>query len=279
MLVTVCSLKGSPGVTTLATALGACWPAVDNPILAEADPAGGDLMARFRLNDTPGLVTLAVAARRSTDPGLLGQHTQQLPGGLRVVVGPVGAEQAHSALAVFASNGFSPFRRAADQSGTTVIVDCGRVDPRSQALPIIRSSDAMLLLARPNDEELAHVALKLQEAQRWSRRPCLILVGDGYPTRDVSQALGIPVMGRVPRDDKGTAVLSGRSNIRHDPARSRLGRTASRIATLTFAHWRASNSKETRPWVRQQPIAASGTPTSGVALQLVGPPTRNGTSA
>jgi MinD-like ATPase involved in chromosome partitioning or flagellar assembly len=62
MLLAVCSLKGSPGVTTLATALGARWPAGETPILVEADPAGGDLMARFRLNDAPGLVTLAVAA-------------------------------------------------------------------------------------------------------------------------------------------------------------------------------------------------------------------------
>lgn len=47
----------------------------------------------------------------------------------------------------------------------------------------------MLLVARPHDDELAHVALKLQAAQQWSRRPCFVLVGDGYPTAEVSQAL------------------------------------------------------------------------------------------
>src|SRR5262249_35676958 len=98
MLVAVCSLKGSPGVTTLATALGARWPGRENPIVVEVDPAGGDLMARFRLPDTPGLVSLAAAARGrgQADQDLVTQHTQLLPGGLRVVLGPVGAEQARA---------------------------------------------------------------------------------------------------------------------------------------------------------------------------------------
>ena len=277
MLVAVCSLKGSPGATTLATALGARWPAAENPILVEADPAGGDLMARFRLTDSPSLVTLAVAARRSTDPGLLAQHTQQLPGGLRVVIGPVGAEQARSALSVLASGGSSPLRRATEQPGTTVIADCGRVDPDSPALPIIRSSDAMLLVAHPHDDELAHLALKLHDAQRWSRRPCLVLIGDGHRTREVSQALGIPVMGRVPRDDKAAAVLCGHSNGRHGPATSKLGQAAARIATLTLAHWHANHRNNTGPRVAHPQTRVSGAPSAGTALQPLGPQTRNGT--
>lgn len=241
MLVAVCSLKGSPGVTTLATALGARWPAAENPIVVEVDQAGGDLMARFRLNDSPGLVSLAAAARRSAEATLLAQHTQQLPGGLRVVLGPVGAEQARAALHALTSGGISPLRRAADVPGATVIADCGRIDPDSPALSIIRGADAMLLVARPCDEQLAHVALKLHAAQRWSRKPCFVLVGDGYPTREVSQALGIPVMGRVPRDDKGAAVLCGQRSDRHGPDRSALGQAAAGIAELVLTHSYAAN--------------------------------------
>jgi MinD-like ATPase involved in chromosome partitioning or flagellar assembly len=209
MLIAVCSLKGSPGVTTLATALGARWPAQENPIVVEADPAGGDLMARFRLPDSPGLVSLAAAARRSTDPTLLFQHAQPLPGGLRVILGPVGAEQSRAALSALTNSGASVLRRAADLPEAIVIADCGRVDPDSPALPIIRVADAMLLVARPHDDELAHVSIKLQTAQRWSRKPCFVLIGDGYPTREVSQVLGIPVMGRVPRCSAGNVLASG----------------------------------------------------------------------
>ncbi|GAA3436967.1 chromosome partitioning protein [Kutzneria kofuensis] len=277
MLIAVCSLKGSPGVTTLATALGARWPGQQSPIVVEVDPAGGDLMARFRLPDTPGVVSLAAAARGrgGTDPSLLAQHTQLLPGGLRVVLGPVGAEQARAALAVLASGLSSPLRRAADQPDTTVIADCGRVDPDSPALPIIRSADAMLLLARPHDDELAHVALKLQAAQQWSRRPCFVLVGDGYSTAEVSQALRIPVMGRVPRDAKGAAVLCGQGTSRRGPDKSALGRAAATIALNFAAHGLqpATTSGSQAPHLR---LAVPGGPVSGASLQPLGPHTRNG---
>ena len=276
MLVAICSLKGSPGVTTLATALGARWPGQENPIVVEADPAGGDLMARFRLPESPGLVSLAAAARGrgGTDPNLLDQHTQLLPGGLRVVLGPVGAEQARAALSVLAPGTSSPLRRAADQPATTVIADCGRVDPDSPTFPIIRSADAMLLVARPHDDDLAHVALKLHAAQQWSRKPCFVLVGDGYPTAEVSQVLGIPVMGRVPRDDKGAAVLCGQGNGRHRPAKSALGRAAAKLALNAFAHWQATNNGDTR--ASRLPLAMPGEPVTGAALQPLGSQTRNG---
>lgn len=278
MLIAVCSLKGSPGVTTLATALGARWPGQENPIVVEADPAGGDLMARFRMPEAPGLVSLAAAARGrgGSAPNLLAQHTQLLPGGLRVVLGPVGAEQARAALSVLAPGASSPMRRAADQAETTVVVDCGRVDPDSPAFPIIRGADAMLLVARPHDDELAHVALKLQAAQRWSAKPCFVLVGDGYPTSEVAQVMGIPVMGRVPRDDKGAAVLCGQGNGRHSPAKSALGRAAAKIALNAFAHWQANNGGTRAPHLR---LAVPGEPISGAALQPLGPQTRNGATS
>ncbi|MFC0107921.1 hypothetical protein [Kibdelosporangium aridum] len=275
MLIAVCSLKGSPGVTTLATALGARWPGQESPIVVEADPAGGDLMVRFRLPDTPGLVSLAAAARGrgGSDPNLLTQHTQFLPGGLQVVLGPVGAEQARAALSVLTAGGLSPMRRAANQPGVTVIVDCGRADPDSPAVPIIRSADAMLLVARPHDDELAHVALKVQAAQRWSSRPCFVLVGDGYSTTEVSQAIGIPVMGRIPRDDKGAAVLCGHRSARHRPAKSALGRAAAKVAMNAFAHWHAADTRG--PHLR---LAGTETLVSTEASPPTAAPTRNGTT-
>ncbi|MFC5108996.1 MinD/ParA family ATP-binding protein [Kibdelosporangium philippinense] len=238
MLAAFCSLKGSPGVTTMVTAIAARWPVQETPIMVEADPAGGDLAARFRLKESPGLLSLAAAARRGSGPALLRQHSQQLPGGLDVVVGPVGAEQAHKALSVLTSAGAAALRQAADHPGVAVLVDCGRADPDSSAMPIIRAADAMILVARPQDDALAHVAVKLHVVRQWSRKPCFVLVGDGHPTTEVSRVLGIPVLGRVPRDDKGAHVLSGRNRSRHTPMRSALGHAASRIAQVvyTFGH-------------------------------------------
>src|ERR1700716_3587109 len=94
MLVAVVSVKGSPGVTTFSVALAARWPAPARTLLVEADPSGGDVGVRFSLASTPGLVSLAAAARRSDDPAVVWQHTQALPGGLPVAAAPPEAVRA-----------------------------------------------------------------------------------------------------------------------------------------------------------------------------------------
>ena len=53
-LVALCSLKGSPGVTTAALGLAAGWPSAEQPVVVECDPAGGDLLGRYRLERTLG---------------------------------------------------------------------------------------------------------------------------------------------------------------------------------------------------------------------------------
>jgi hypothetical protein len=209
MLVAVCSLKGSPGVTTAAVALAARWPMDHTPLVVECDPAGGDLLARFGLARSPDLVSVAAAARRDASADLLWRHTQRLPGGLPVVAGPVGAEQARAALRVVTIGQARLLRLAADQPGVVVIADCGRVDPDSSALPVIRAADAMLLLAHARSDELAHVAGKVRLAAIWNPRPGLVLVGGGYPTHEVARELRITVVGRLPHDLKGASVLCG----------------------------------------------------------------------
>ena len=236
MLIAACSLKASPGVSTLAIALGAVWPEQETPIVVEADPAGGDLLARWRLPDSPDLVSLAAAARRGSDPDLLLRHTHCLPGGLRVVAGPVGAEQAQVALSALVVSGSGHvLRQAANTAGLTVIVDCGQVDSGSPVLPIIRTADVLLVVTRPRDEELARIALQMPAIQRWSARPCLVLAGDGYPSSEVSQVLGIPVLARVPHDSTGAAVLGGRGGGRAASVRTGVGRAAQHIAAWAYA--------------------------------------------
>jgi hypothetical protein len=141
-------------------------------------------------------------------------------------------------------------------------------------LPIIRSADAMLLVARPHDDDLAHVALKLQAAQQWSRRPCFVLVGDGYPAIEVSQALGIPVIGRVPGDLKGAMALCGQGIGRRGPARSKLGHAAATIALNVHRHWHAA-SKTGEGQTPHLRLAVPSGPVSGAALRPQGPQTHN----
>lgn len=250
-LVALCSLKGAPGVTTAALGLASGWPKRQLPVLVECDPAGGDLLARFRLNMAPGLVTLAAAARRETQRGLLWQHTQRLPGGLNVVAAPAGAEQVCAALGQITGAGVPVLRGVSERPGTVVVADCGRVGPDSMALDIMRDADLTLVLVQARDDALSHLAVSLDAVARWSRSACFVLVGDGYPTGEVVRTLGIEVLGRLPDDRIGAAALCGHSRRRTEPARSPLGRTLARLAAA------AASRAGTPAGVAESPAAAS----------------------
>jgi hypothetical protein len=275
MLIAVCSVKGSPGVTTFAIALAACWPQPERCVLVECDPSGGDVAIRFSLVSSPGLVSLAAAARRRTDPALLWQHTQSLPGGLPVVVAPPGADQARAALEALVPEGSSDvtvLRAPTASPGVVVIADCGRVDPASPVMPVARSADAMVLVSRAHADALGHLATRLATVGRWSRRPALVLTGPGYPTSAVERELGVPVIARVPEDRRGAAALSGRSAGR-GPSRSSLGRTAARVAAVLAAD------------PSRRPLDASGRPDGAVLRPVPNGPTpleyasRNGSAS
>ncbi|WP_431907701.1 chromosome partitioning protein [Amycolatopsis thermoflava] len=235
MLVSVLSLKGSPGVTTFAVALAARWPGPSRALVVEADPSGGDLALRFSLASSPGLVSLAAAARRGGDADLAWQHTQELRGGLRVIAAPPDAEQTRAALSALTqhpTSGLELLRQTASQPGVVVIVDCGRVDPGSPGVPIARSCDAMVLLSRAHADDLAHLPRRLPTVARWTSNPVFLLVGPGYSEAEVDRELGVPPLGRVPLDPRGAAVLCGRPATRRwGPARSALGQFAQKVAT------------------------------------------------
>lgn len=238
MLIAVVSFKGSPGVTTFCVALASRWPAPARTVLVEADPSGGDVATRFCLPSSPGLLSLAAAARSSADPALLWQHTQRLPGGLPAVTAPPDADLTHSALRTLTADSLATagtIRSAAHEPGAVVIADCGRIDASSAAMGIVREADALVLLTRAHADNLAHLARRLPAAGRWTPRPVLLLVGDGYSTADVGRELGVMPLGRIPHDPRGAEVLCGLPSRswwrRSQPSQSPLGRFAFKVAT------------------------------------------------
>lgn len=233
MLIAVCSLKGSPGVTTWSVALAARWPQPDRVVLVECDPSGGSVAARFGRGPAPGLVSLAAAARRDTTVGLLWSHTQPLPGGLPAVLAPPGADYTRAALHTLLDSrreSVSVLRGAATAPGAVVIADCGRLDSTSPAMAIAREADRVLLLVRPRADELTNLAAGLSMVDLWSMRPGLTLVGPGYPATEIARELGMPVLASIPRDDRGARALCGYAGPRRGPGRSALGNAAHQLA-------------------------------------------------
>jgi Mrp family chromosome partitioning ATPase len=215
-LIVLTSLKNSPGVTTTALALGAVWPPERRVLVAELDTAGGDLANRFRLPGEPGLLALAAAARRHDPTQRVWRCCQRLPGGLAVLTGPETAEQARNAMAT------PRLAEAFSGMDADVLADCGRFDPGSPALELARHADVVVLVVRPVYAELKRLVGTLPRLRQIGWRMAAVLVGKGnYPPAEVAGALGIEVLGALPFDPQGAAILGGtpttKSAIRRSP--------------------------------------------------------------
>ena len=206
-LVALASVKGSPGVTTTAVALAACWPEHRSVAVAEVDPAGGDLAARFGLAEEPGLVSWAAAARRTSAMQELSHHLQQLPGGVPVLVAPPGSEQASAALRLLEAR--APLGLSAYPDGD-VLADLGRVGLGQPLHPLIDEADLLVVSVRPVLADLAHLAARIEILRNEAPVVVLVLVGSGpYPPKEVASTFGVEVPAELPIDVQGAAFCSG----------------------------------------------------------------------
>jgi MinD-like ATPase involved in chromosome partitioning or flagellar assembly len=212
--VSVCSAKGSPGATTLACAIGAVWPAERRIVVAECDPSGGDIAARFNLSAKRGMASLVLEARRSPDEGLvdLDDHLQSLPGGLEVLTGPTGAAAASTVDAVLPD---VLSRRGSNRNddGQNVlpdlVLDCGRIHPGAvgQSAAIL-ASHHVLVMARPTVESVASTRWIADQLHHGAAR--LVLVGSGaVDPSQAEEALALPLLAVIAEDRIGAAALRG----------------------------------------------------------------------
>ncbi|WP_239338568.1 hypothetical protein [Frankia sp. CiP3] len=236
----VASVKASPGVTTAALAVAAGWPGRGRAVVAECDPAGGDVAAWFGLAATPGLVSLAAAARRDPTAGRLAEHCQRLPGGVEVLAGPPGAAQATAALQVLAGQRMAAL--TAPATGDTVggglavmVADCGRLTPGSPAVAVLNAARLTVLVIRPVLAEVSHLAAAVDAVRQVTRSLVLVVVGeDGYTSDDLAVALEVPVVGRLPRDPGGARLVTGQGVV--SVRRSRLAQAARVLAVELARH-------------------------------------------
>lgn len=209
-VVAFASAKGSPGVTTAVAALAATWPAERDLVVAELDPAGGDLAVRLDLAAEPGLVTLAAAGRRELGHRTLLAHMQSLAGltgdggaARRVLLGPVSADQASASLAAL-RGGLAPALAALDAD---VLVDCGRLDPASSAYDVAIAADLLVMVTRPVVADVHHLSARLASAK--AAAVSLLVVGDRpYPVAEVAATVGASPLGSLPVDARAAAALN-----------------------------------------------------------------------
>jgi hypothetical protein len=198
-IVALASVKGSPGVTTVALALASWWP---RPVVVlEADPAGGDLAVRLGLPEDPGLVGLAAALRRHSQDDPLEQFAQESPLGIPVVPAPAGARQSAASVSLLAALPGAPLQFEVD-----VLLDVGRLDHSSPAWPLAMQADALVWVCRPQLGDLAHLSATVE--QGGGRVGSVVLSGAGpYPAEEVAATLGVTVLGHLPADPGGAEAL------------------------------------------------------------------------
>ena len=212
--IAMCSVKASPGVTTTAQALAEVWPADRSVLLAELDPAGGDLAARLDRSPEPGLVSLAAAGRRGLDHGLVLDHTQASSDSTRLLLAPPSARQAAAALDLL---GDALAAVVSSLDGFDVLMDCGRLDAGSAARPWFAAADQVLCVLRPTAAEVAHVAAAMSEVRSEHEHIALIVVGEPgpghhhlYPADEVASAVGLNVVAVIADDDRAAGAFDGR---------------------------------------------------------------------
>jgi hypothetical protein len=253
-LIALAADKGSPGVTTTAVALAAVWPR--RALFAETDPAGGDLVYRSHaahggvLDPNTGMLSLAATARRGLAAEQLWDHAQPLAGGLDVLVGLGGSEQAAGLAGLWPTLGRAFASLAESPNGAAdVIADCGRVGADSPTHELFAQAALLLLVARTEPEQLARVrdraaalSAKLHGAHRGAGAlgyppiGVLLIAEPGNNAKIAGQVndmlvasqISARVVGTIAHDPAGAEQLAGRRRGRLD--KSLLIRSARQIA-------------------------------------------------
>ncbi len=196
------SVKGSPGVTTLAVALAAHGRSGrDAVLIIEADTAGGDLALRYGIAQQPGLAQLAARTRHIGDrrivlDGLV--HAINTEAGDLVDLVPAPVEPAAVEAAVTALHANPEVLAAAGRNGR-VLLDLGRLDVAGAGSGLVESCDLAVLVVRGDAVSLGHAREAAWIADLPVRCGFVLIDTGPYRVGEVAQALGmIDCLGVIP---------------------------------------------------------------------------------
>lgn len=205
MLITLVSAKGSPGVTTTATALAAAAGALDgDTVLVEIDPTGGDIEVLTGVTGEPGLLRAANDLRRHMESEVLPAYAVAAPPGVSAILAPTSGP-ATSSVVTSVSDRLGP---ALASLPGIVVADAGRWDPAQASAGRIAGADLVALVCRPTAASVEHSRHLLDRIREIVRPVVAVLVGDQpYGASEVASVLEIPVAGAMAWDPGGVATL------------------------------------------------------------------------
>lgn len=206
--VAVVSVGGSPGVTTLVCAAAS---AVDRPVLViEAEPSGGTIAARWRLDvrsvvDTTAKLAMDVSG--SVDLWAAAHHPW---------LGQARVLPAHPSSVVMRQAQVG--RWLADRLRTVmhpILVDAGRMDGSADQLELLSAVDGVWVLVDPIVEQVTAASAMAGWLNKAGPVRLLVREPAGDPARvsaaSVAATLGWPVVATVPEDRAAARALCGLS--------------------------------------------------------------------
>ena len=266
-LVTVSTVKGAPGGTTVALLLGRSFADAAGQgrtaLLAECDISGGDLAPTLGLPSVPGMASLALAGRHGLTVDLLLAHTQFQPSrpGLRFLLGVAGPEQGAALSWIWRDLG-----HLLTDPSLVVIADLGRCGVDGRHDELWQAAVTNLLVTTDGVASLLHTKAAVESAQNAGR--ALAVIVTGARRRRLSQIADVTkaeVLGAVRYDPAAVLSLLGRGGAF---PRFRVGETqarAQRLCAETSTRSPAGSPTGSGPEPRQcgplPPAFAPGPPT------------------
>lgn len=205
--------------TTTSVALAASWPVVDDVVVVEADPSGGDLAAWFDMSVAPSLSTVVTSVLDGAWPEIE-RHTRLADNGIRLIPAPARSAEAAQAVAESART-LVPI--LATLRSPIVVADVGRLGPVAVDHPFLAAAAVTVIVHRQATQSARAAAVRFQrltdQLDRFAATPTVIAVVGGVPygldevERFVHDAAADTPVVALPVDELAAAVFGGRTGV------------------------------------------------------------------
>lgn len=211
--------------TTTCVAIASGWPAVDDPVILEADPSGGSLAGWLDTLASPSLATIVATWGSEVGGAALDTvmaMTQRAGAGVRFIALPVRSLPAHRALAEA-----DAVVAALAASAQVVLADCGRLrgtDPIPDALLV---ADVQVVVHRQESASAAASVVRVERLVELVERlgatsaaTVLAVIGSSpFQAADIAQFVDDAVPGSITHcvpladDALSAATVAGRAGV------------------------------------------------------------------
>lgn len=222
-VITLCSVSGSPGVTTAAVGLALCWSRPT--VVLEADPTGSSSILagylRGQVAPSDALIDLVVAQSQGQLRTRIPQVTFTLP---ESSVSLIPGARSHAQTGGLGALWDSLLAALKDltTTGQDAIVDLGRLGQEGCATPFLYGSDLTLIVTRSDLVSLSAArsrvsVLRTHFAEMGAAQSLgLVVIGAGrpYSASEIGDVIKVPVVATLPFEPKTAAVFAHGEQIR-----------------------------------------------------------------